>query len=149
MRTNVQTQLGFTIVVFAAFVAVPASGCATEPKPRPTMLDPSNPAAPESPPLAVAALTQTGDLLSKAPQATGARDKAPVTPDPGAEHAHDHGGSASPVDKDKPGETDKAGKPQATVYTCPMHPEVISDKPGRCPKCGMKLVPKQPAEGKK
>lgn len=27
------------------------------------------------------------------------------------------------------------------VYTCPMHPEVTSDKPGRCPKCGMKLVP--------
>lgn len=29
-----------------------------------------------------------------------------------------------------------------TVYTCPMHPEIISDKPGRCPKCGMKLVEK-------
>jgi hypothetical protein len=28
------------------------------------------------------------------------------------------------------------------TYTCPMHPEVVSDKPGRCPKCGMKLVPK-------
>src|SRR5919197_4492659 len=26
-------------------------------------------------------------------------------------------------------------------YTCPMHPEVISDHPGNCPKCGMKLVP--------
>jgi hypothetical protein len=25
-------------------------------------------------------------------------------------------------------------------YTCPMHPEIISDKPGRCPKCGMALV---------
>lgn len=24
-----------------------------------------------------------------------------------------------------------------TMYTCPMHPEVISDKPGNCPKCGM------------
>lgn len=27
-------------------------------------------------------------------------------------------------------------------YTCIMHPEVISDKPGKCPKCGMDLVPK-------
>lgn len=25
------------------------------------------------------------------------------------------------------------------VYTCPMHPEVVSDKPGACPKCGMAL----------
>ncbi|HUS02128.1 MAG TPA: heavy metal-binding domain-containing protein [Chitinophagaceae bacterium] len=25
-------------------------------------------------------------------------------------------------------------------YTCPMHPEVIRSKPGKCPKCGMKLV---------
>lgn len=34
---------------------------------------------------------------------------------------------------------------QAEVYTCPMHPEVISDKPGKCPKCGMALV-KKPTE---
>jgi RND family efflux transporter MFP subunit len=27
------------------------------------------------------------------------------------------------------------------LYTCPMHPNVISDKPGKCPKCGMNLVP--------
>lgn len=26
-------------------------------------------------------------------------------------------------------------------YQCPMHPDVISDKPGTCPKCGMKLEP--------
>jgi hypothetical protein len=28
------------------------------------------------------------------------------------------------------------------VYTCPMHPEVVSDKPGVCSKCGMALVKK-------
>lgn len=31
----------------------------------------------------------------------------------------------------------------ATIYTCPMHPEIIRDKPGSCPICGMKLVPKK------
>lgn len=28
----------------------------------------------------------------------------------------------------------------AAVYACPMHPEVTSDKPGKCSKCGMDLV---------
>lgn len=28
-------------------------------------------------------------------------------------------------------------------YTCSMHPDVISDKPGQCPKCGMDLVKKE------
>ena len=31
------------------------------------------------------------------------------------------------------------------VYTCPMHPEVVSDEPGLCPKCNMNLVPKEKA----
>jgi Cu+-exporting ATPase len=29
-------------------------------------------------------------------------------------------------------------------YTCPMHPEVVQDGPGTCPKCGMALEPMQP-----
>lgn len=31
----------------------------------------------------------------------------------------------------------------STVYVCPMHQEVQQNKPGKCPKCGMKLEKKQ------
>jgi len=38
------------------------------------------------------------------------------------------------------------GDPVAgTIYTCPMHPEIRSDRPGSCPKCGMALEPLMPA----
>jgi Cu(I)/Ag(I) efflux system membrane fusion protein len=44
--------------------------------------------------------------------------------------------------------TQPAGEAAATatqakvVYTCPMHPQVQQDKPGKCPLCGMDLVQK-------
>ncbi len=31
----------------------------------------------------------------------------------------------------------------AVTYTCPMHPEVVRDKPGPCPLCGMALEPRE------
>lgn len=44
----------------------------------------------------------------------------------------------SRVDAPQPAGT---GKPVAKDdYTCPMHEEISSDKPGKCPKCGMDLV---------
>ncbi len=29
------------------------------------------------------------------------------------------------------------------IYTCPMHPEIVRDRPGTCPKCGMALEPRE------
>jgi hypothetical protein len=42
---------------------------------------------------------------------------------------------SSPASK----ETKEAAKPKGK-YFCTMHPEVTSDKPGTCSKCGMELV---------
>lgn len=41
-------------------------------------------------------------------------------------------------------DTAKKAKPAKVVYTCPMHTDVISYKPGKCPKpnCGMTMVKK-------
>lgn len=44
--------------------------------------------------------------------------------------------------------TQKEMKMSAKKYTCTMHPEVVKNKPGKCPKCGMKLVPMKMKEKK-
>ena len=55
-------------------------------------------------------------------------------------------GSSSETTKDTSGttvtKTDTSESMIASVkYTCTMHPEVISDTAGKCPKCGMEMVP--------
>src|SRR5437868_10290464 len=37
--------------------------------------------------------------------------------------------------------TETAAVSATQKYTCVMHPEVVMDAPGKCPKCGMTLVP--------
>ena len=45
------------------------------------------------------------------------------------------------VDSNRANAEHEHEKGKKQKYTCPMHPEVITDHPGNCPKCGMKLVP--------
>ena len=42
-----------------------------------------------------------------------------------------------------------ADVPSSGLFTCPMHPEVRSDQPGSCPKCGMALEPVLPRPAQK
>ena len=51
--------------------------------------------------------------------------------------------SAAPPSK---GSLEATNQATAQQYTCPMHPEVVKDAPGNCPKCGMKLVEKTAAK---
>ena len=52
-------------------------------------------------------------------------------------------------DAPKEGMTPTPVSPVAAVpgarYTCPMHPEIVQDGPGTCPKCGMALEPMLPS----
>lgn len=77
-------------------------------------------------------------------------DKAP---DDQHEHEHEHAPppsppaapSAAPAPKPAaPAARPSSKAPAETIYTCPMHPEVRSNAPGTCPKCGMKLEPVAP-----
>lgn len=72
--------------------------------------------------------------LSEAPPLPGESSSWVGLGTPGStvehEHAaagHDPGGGAQ-------------GSQDVVVYACPMHPEVVAERPGQCPKCGMALV---------
>ncbi|HXI11114.1 MAG TPA: heavy metal-binding domain-containing protein [Thermoanaerobaculia bacterium] len=63
---------------------------------------------------------------------------------PGPEMDHSQHSQPAAVAKPKPRKQTtsrpKGAPAAATVYACPMHPEVTSDKAGSCPKCGMALT---------
>ena len=53
-------------------------------------------------------------------------------------HRHEHQHTEASSKKIIRQETESTNHQQ---YTCPMHPQIVQDKPGNCPICGMKLIP--------
>ncbi len=43
----------------------------------------------------------------------------------------------------EPASANAAASETTSAYTCPMHPEIVSEESGKCPKCGMALVEKK------
>jgi rubrerythrin len=125
------------------------SACAAETKQLPPPLDPASAEAPEGGretprSLAGPLPREAAPLEQPASQPSGMADHADMARTGG--HAAHEG--ASPKDS-AAGDASDAGtmhmngpeNAQRTVYSCPMHPEIRQDRPGSCPKCGMKLVP--------
>jgi hypothetical protein len=56
------------------------------------------------------------------------------------------GAQVGAIDLNRPGsehDYEQEHEHEKQKYTCPMHPEVVTDRPGNCPKCGMKLIPEK------
>lgn len=142
--------------VAAALVAFYASGCASSQMPS----DPQHPASPDAP---QAPLAPVGEALAEPaePHMTGATStdahshesggasEAAHTATPDGSHDASHVGHSGSVPASATGPHPGHGAPasatredkEAQRWTCPMHPEVLQSEPGKCPKCGMKLVP--------
>lgn len=80
-----------------------------------------------------------------APARTSSRvlDLSGATPIAEAQAATLPGGTVEPTTAGSGGHAGH-GATEVATYTCPMHPEVVSSEPGRCPHCGMNLVEKEP-----
>jgi hypothetical protein len=66
------------------------------------------------------------------------RKASTAAPEPAG---HEHHAAPEP----RPAASSAPARPEAptALYVCPMHPEVTSNEPGTCPKCGMALVRKK------
>jgi uncharacterized protein involved in copper resistance len=151
--------------LFSACMSVP-------PAPNRTVPDPSDPSAPQAsarplhPNLVATAKVYLDPSLGQEAQKmehgnmqgmdhskmSGTEAKQQTSPapvqQPGAMEGMDHskmpGMTSQPQSKEI---LEKEMKKTSDVtYTCVMHPEVKSDKPDNCPKCGMKLAPKPAAQ---
>jgi Heavy metal binding domain len=125
------------------------SGCAfTNPPPLP----PDNPANPEvadsaPPPESLLVADGTTRAISKRLRQVPAAAELPATEDGGMDHGGMQHEGTKPEEQRQSGDASQEQQKPGGVYTCPMHPEVTSDKPGNCPKCGMKLDEKGGGHG--
>lgn len=129
----------FFILVLSLLVSGLLSGCATQ-----TVLPsgPDNPSDPRHPaqlqstaPLPRITSLQAG-LSGQSVHQQDAWNQTTPTTLRDAETSHVHATSQPATEP----------SPSTVVYTCPMHPEVTSGSPGKCPKCGMTLQPKNKEE---
>ena len=133
-RKRIFTWLGATLALSVALTA-----CGSAAPQRAAALDPSNPSAPESPRLAVLSEAPADSAMSMDMSSNADAMAMPM------QHGHHHQGAMMDM-ADGGAPTSGAPSDGATVYTCPMHPEVSSSQPGHCPKCGMTLVLKGKGE---
>lgn len=138
----------------ASLIALVAS-CAGEAKQLPPTLNPSSAEAPEAPNQTPRSLA--GPLPREATPLEPSTETSPAMKGHGMSgdlghgmgggmKGHDMGGAMKedkmPAD-DADNEKASARVNAKPVYTCPMHPDIRQSRPGKCPKCGMKLVPEK------
>lgn len=66
-------------------------------------------------------------------------DNCPMCTKPGSSQP-----AVEPAAQKKVVSSQPAAEPAVQKWTCPMHPSVIQNKPGKCPVCGMALIQKKP-----
>lgn len=127
--------------------ALALSGCAPEAKELPP---PLNPASAEA---GASSMDTPRSLAGPLPREAAPLESAPGGTDMSGhdmdEHMKGHAAGGEMNGHEMAGAAAGNGPKDAPkpMYACPMHPEVRQDRPGTCPKCGMKLVPEKTGAG--
>ncbi len=155
-------------IMMSIFLAGLLAGCVTEPPPLPQQnaADPQVRSSPRMP-RNLLAHDETTVAIEKRLSTTEGEAKTAEAMDhdmekmPGMQHGTMQHGAVEPEKKAVADEMKKTAdemkatsdemkkkseemKTGTAIYTCPMHPQIRSDKPGKCPICGMTLTKKEP-----